>query len=103
MDATQLEHHLHKTIRAFRRLGFVFLFGGGLMFIGFLFTLFDPAGTVSVNGIETSDFRTKLGCAAFIFIFPLIGSVLAFLPQKKLDPLFRHIFQKAVDFQKGKK
>jgi len=103
MDATQLEQNLKKTIRAFRRLGFVFLFGGGFMFVLFLFTLFDPTKTVNVNGIDTADFGTKFGCAAFIFIFPLIGSVLAFLPQKKLEPFFRHIFQQAVDFPKTKK
>ena len=73
------------------------------MFIGFLFTLFDPAGTIRVNGVETASFGTKLGCAAFVFIFSLVGSLLAFLPQKKLEPLFRHIFQQAVDFSNKKK
>ena len=67
------------------------------MFISFLFMLFDPSATIRVNGVETRDFGTKLGAAAFIAIFPVVGALLALLPQKRIEPLFRHIFHQAAE------
>ena len=60
-----------------------------------LFTLFDPEGTIRVNGTETREFGVKLGVVAFLAIFLAIGSLLAFLPQDKIKSLFGHIYDQA--------
>jgi hypothetical protein len=61
-----------------------------------LFTLFDASASIRVNGVETRDFTTKLGVVAFIGLFPAIGALLALLPRKRIEPLFRYIFNHAV-------
>jgi len=65
------------------------------MSIGLLFTLLDPAASIRVNGVPTTDFVTKLGVFFFTTFFPVLGAVLAFLPQKKIEPLLRYASQEA--------
>jgi hypothetical protein len=100
VDNSQREQVLEKAVRGFRRLGWGFLVIGGGMLVIVLFTLFDPEGTIRVNGVETRDFGAKLAAAAFLAVFPTAGSLLAFLPEKKIKPLFEHIYDK-VDEMSG--
>jgi hypothetical protein len=100
VDNSQREQVLEKTVRRLRRVGWGFLIIGGGMLVIFLFTLLDPEGKIKVNGGETRDFSAKLAAAAFLAVFPTVGSLLAFLPEKKIKPLFEHIYDKAVEMSK---
>ena len=97
MNDSEVEQVFQKTMQRFRFLGWAFLVVGGLMFFIFLFTLFDATASIRVNGVETRDFATKLSAAAFIVLFPIVGALLALLPQKRIEPLFRHVFKQAAE------
>jgi hypothetical protein len=97
VENAQKEQALVKTVRAFRRVGWGFIVIGGGMLVIFLFTLFDPEGTIRVDGVEIRDFGTKLGVAAFLAVFPTVGSLLAFLPQKRIKSLFGNIYDQTVE------
>ena len=72
--------HIARLAKLARYIGWIFLVGGSFLCIDPVRILFDGNATISVNGVPTTDFGTKLAVAAFTLMFPIIGGILAFTP-----------------------
>lgn len=79
---------IRPMLKACRGIGWMLLIIGSIILIGFLPTLLDPEATISVNSTPRSDLWTKISSLLFIVIFPIIGSLMAFFPQRRLESLF---------------
>ncbi len=74
-----------KLAKSLRSAGWAFLIFGSLGSIGFLVIAFRPEGSISIDGVPTTDFSKKLLVAGCSLLFPAMGSVLALTPKKKLE------------------
>jgi len=74
------------TIVGFARLG-----GGVMAIVGSLICFFfiqatiDANGTIEINGIPTSNFTAKLIATIVAAMIPLLGMLMALLPDRFLD------------------
>jgi uncharacterized membrane protein YvlD (DUF360 family) len=74
----------------FRTAGWVFLIIGSVMLAVAIATMSNPTVYVSNNrGLHTNDFWTKVVAAMATAILPIMGALLAFLPDEKLRFMVR--------------
>lgn len=70
-------------------MGWWFVAIGGFMLLMSLRLYMDPAGEITFNGVATTSPDLKLKAVLFTAIFPLVGVILAFLPNRAFRRLFR--------------
>jgi len=90
-----------KIVRLAKRLrstGWWFLVLGAIASIYPIAILFDPQATIQVNGVPTNDLFTKLGIAAFVLIFPVMGAFLAFTSKEKFERWLKKFDSRAKAF-----
>ena len=75
--------------RGYRMMGWWFVAIGGFMLLMTLRLYMDPAGEITYNGVATTSPELKLNAVLFTAIFPIVGAVLAFLPNRAFRRLFR--------------
>ncbi len=74
------------TVIAFCRLGGgMFAIIGALILFFFVQAALDPAASITINGIATTDQNAKMFAVVFCAFFPVFGLFLAFVPEKHLD------------------
>ncbi|MFT3781531.1 MAG: hypothetical protein QM790_05890 [Nibricoccus sp.] len=86
-----------RVLKRFRFLGWGFLIIGSVIFIGFLSATLDPKAKITINQVDTYDFASKAGATAFAAIFPIIGALLALLPERVILPLIQRGVKQAYD------
>ena len=94
-DDTLIAQETKKVLKMFRLVGWGFLIIGTIIFIGFVFATLDPKAKITINDVDTYDFASKAGATAFAAVFPIIGALLALLPERRLQPLLQRAMEQA--------
>jgi hypothetical protein len=87
MDTNQLRK-MKRSRRTYRFMGFTWALVGAMGLFGFVPLLFDPASTISSNGVLTNDMGSKVSATAFCGAFFVAGLCFLFVPGRLLDRLF---------------
>ncbi|WP_150119045.1 hypothetical protein [Massilia sp. NR 4-1] len=87
MDTNQLKK-MKRHRRTYRFMGFTWALVGAKLLFSFVPLLFDPASTISSNGVLTSDMGTKVSAVVFCGAFVVAGLCFLFVPDRLLDRLF---------------
>ncbi len=87
MDVSQLKK-MKRFRRAFRFIGAMFTLVGAMLLFSLLPILLDSNSTITVNGVPTSDFGTKLSVVLFTASFVGIGLFALFGPSSFFNKLF---------------
>jgi hypothetical protein len=87
MDTNQLKK-MKRSRQTYRFMGFTWALVGAILLSGFVPLLFDPASTISSNGVLTNDMGTKVSAVAFCGAFFVVGLFFLFVPGRLLDRLF---------------
>ena len=80
------------TVVALSRLagGMLIIIGCILVFV-FVQAALDPKAVIEINDVSTSNQNDKILAVIFCSMFPIVGALLSFLPNKHLDKLVEKI------------
>ena len=69
-------------------MGFMWALVGGMLLVGFVSLILNPSGTITYNGVPTTEIGPKISAAVFAFTFFAAGLGFLFVPARFLDRLF---------------
>jgi uncharacterized membrane protein len=87
MDTSQLKK-MKRHRRLYRFMGFTWALVGAMLLFAFVPLVFDPASTITYNGVPTTDMGAKVSATVFCAGFFVAGLGFLFVPGRLLDRLF---------------